>query len=142
MNDLIERLRTAIDEDERAALQCQEREWRIDGAKSCQVYVPRPDGSNRTIAWCRNGYDDDFSNVIHIANNDPARVLRQVAAMRKILDLHRAFSDVHPDRPGHRMCVGCGFAADDETGGYVIEDVEDCPIVLALADMYDIGVKV
>jgi hypothetical protein len=84
--DLIDWLRRQIDEDEQSALAVVEQDWRPDGANSCQVYAARDDGSNRTIAWCRNGYDDDFANALHIARHDPARVLRDVKAFRKIID--------------------------------------------------------
>lgn len=83
---LVAAIRREIDEDERTALAATERDWRPDGANSCQVYVARDDGSNRTIAWCRNGYEDDFANSLRIAHQDPARTLRRVAAHRKILD--------------------------------------------------------
>lgn len=115
MADLLQRLREALDQTELAANQCVEKNWRVDGANSCQVYVRREDYSTRTIAWCGNGHDDDFSNVIHIALNDPARVLRQVAAHRKILEIAEI------------------ALADDG------EDATAQDLVLALAEGYDIA---
>jgi hypothetical protein len=142
MADLIERLKAAIDDDELAATQCQEHDWRVNGAKSCEVYVLRPDGSMRTIARCFNGYDDDFSNVIHIANQDPARTLAMVAAHRKILDLHRVtiskrIQDPYDAYTGEPKpvaydveCPQCGWASEDPASG--------CATLLALAKGYGI----
>jgi hypothetical protein len=108
-----------IDEDERGALTVVERDWRPDGANSCQVYVARDDGSNRTIAWCSNGYgDDDFANALHIARHDPARVLREVEAKRKIIDRHHpetySFAEVGDagDR-FERSVIGCAQCTYD-----------------------------
>lgn len=126
MTSLVERLQAALADAELAANQCVERDWRVDGANSCQVYVRREDYSTRTIAWCGNGHEDDFSNVIHIAHNDPARVLRQVAAHRKILEIH---SDT-----GDGDCRGCGLGNDGES----LETVESCPTRLALVEGYGI----
>jgi hypothetical protein len=99
-NDLITWLRAQLDDDEQATLASSERDWRPDGANSCQVYVRRPDGSNRTIAWCANGYEDDFANSLHIARHDPAWMLAEVNAKRRILDLHTGVHDCPEMRTG------------------------------------------
>lgn len=139
MNDLVARIRAAIDDHELAATQCQERDWRFNGANSCTVVAFHTDGSSRTIAWCRNGYDDDFSNSIHIAVNDPARVLAMVAAHRLILDEHVAYNVKYAGTPtaiDDDHCIGCGFDASEE---YRTEHIGDCPTVLALAAGYGIS---
>lgn len=64
MDDLIARIRAAIDEDERIAKAAVN--WSY-GAQE----------------WADAGEPD----WVHIARHDPARVLRQVAAHRKILDI-------------------------------------------------------
>lgn len=94
MEELVAAIRAAIDDSELAATQCVEKNWRVDGANSCQVYVRREDYSNRTIAWCGNGHEDDFSNVIHIAHNDPASVLRGSHLGGHRLAFHR---QIHAD---------------------------------------------
>lgn len=132
MEELVAAIRAAIDDAELAATQCVEKNWRVDGANSCQVYVRREDYSTRTIAWCGNGYEDDFSNVIHIAHNDPARVLRRVAADRKILEMHS------PTGWGGPLCITC---AEPGPGFTTIGVNWPCPTVLALAEGYDIDVS-
>lgn len=87
MDNLVAFVEARLEDDEQGALNALDRDWRPDGAKSCQVYSIRDEGygSNRTIAWCRNGHDDDFANALHIARHDPARVLRDVEAKRRLL---------------------------------------------------------
>ncbi len=133
MSELTEKIRSAIDLSEEAALGPVEKRWRVDGANSCQVYVRRPDYSTRTIAWCGNGHEDDFANVIHIAHHDPAAVLRQVAAHRKILDRHDALVRLGPDGIKRYHCGTCGGRDWD-----IDYFTEPCAEVLALAEAYGI----
>lgn len=81
---------------------------------------------------------EDLSD--HFSINEAGKeLLRRCAADRKILALHRSWDDVYPDfaDPDHpeRGCVGCGFDGHEER---VTEDINRCPIVLALAEGYDI----
>jgi hypothetical protein len=55
--------------------------------------------------------------------NDPV-LLRRCAADRKILAIHE---------PVGGACDGCGFDRDD---GYFVDDINDCPTLLALAEGY------
>lgn len=68
---------------------------------------------------------------------EPERQLRIVEAHRTILALHRSWDDANPrlaepDRP-ERACVGCGFDSQEER---MVEDVNKCPVVVALADAH------
>lgn len=63
-------------------------------------------------------------NVDHIVLHDPTTVLRRCAADRKILEVHSSIGGA---------CDGCGFDRED---GYFIEQVNDCPTLLALAEGY------
>jgi Family of unknown function (DUF6221) len=122
VTDLVEFIEARLNEDEQGALNTIDREWRPDGANSCQVYARLP-VADRTIAWCRNGHEDDFANALHIARHDPARVLREVEAKRRVLARH------HRDERG--ACVGCGWTGDlDEAR---TEAGEDCPELLDIA---------
>ncbi|HEY9353701.1 MAG TPA: hypothetical protein VIP28_10635 [Nocardioides sp.] len=56
-----------------------------------------------------------------------ALVLRRSAADRKILDGHNTFDD------GSVYCVGCGV---DYESGPIVDNVNDCPTLLALAEGY------
>jgi len=80
MSELIEKIRAALDEDERVATEAlllavdNRGEWtyaerRVTGGPGLLIVGHIPANRGR-----------------HIARHDPARVLRQVAAMRKILD--------------------------------------------------------
>ena len=64
-----------------------------------------------------------------VTAHDPGAVLRRCAADRKILDDHTVFGDnsVH--------CIGCGV---DYESGPLVENVNDCPTLLALAEGYGI----
>ena len=126
MSELLEFIEARLQDDEQAASQCVERDWSFSGS-NCHVLAERSaNGSFRTIAWCANGYDDDFSNSIHIANYDPARALREVQSKRRALARH------HRDRYG--VCVGCGWSGNlDEAR---IDATEECPELLDMASVW------
>lgn len=65
------------------------------------------------------------ADAAHIARHDPARVLREVAAKRRVLARHHAGSD--------GSCDGCGY--DQEQGPW-IERLEDCPELRDMASVY------
>jgi uncharacterized protein DUF6221 len=69
-------------------------------------------------------YDSGISR--HMVRHDPARVLREVAAKRRVLERHYA------DQDG--SCVGCGFNSVEER---MVEDINDCPELRDLASVYD-----
>lgn len=108
-----------LNDDEQAATQCQERDWQFSGS-NCHVLAERSaNGSFRTIAWCANGYDDDLSNSIHIANYDPGRVLREVEAKRALvadLEAQKHFLNQY-------QWYGCDAMTDDPSGNPDLPDV-------------------
>lgn len=73
MSDLVEKIRMAIDGDERAAL-----------------------------AWLPFGNPDAVARE-HFARHDPARVLRQVEAHRKLLELAKVMYDDYYDNGADRL---------------------------------------
>lgn len=91
---LVEFLRTRLDEDEAAAR-----------------------------AWLPFGNPDEAARN-HIARHDPARVLAEVEAKRRILYEHRD--------DGYGDCLGCGMNALEE----MCREIDDCPTLLALAAVY------
>lgn len=136
-SDLVTFVRARLDDDEQAATQCQERSWSFSGSNCHVIAEQAANGSFRTVAWCANGYDDDLSNSIHIANYDPARVLREVEAKRRIVAIHNRRADVYPDTAGgtfENCCQGCGFEGVCEDP--VVENVNDCPELKALAAVW------
>lgn len=78
-----------------------------------------------------HGYEgggvEDLTDAEHIALHNPAAVLRRCTADRKILSDHTSFGD------GSLHCVGCGI--DYETGP-LVDNVNDCPTLLSLAEGY------
>lgn len=82
MTDLVERLNAALEEDKRIALQGEQRLPDIWIAEGRTVFDHH--------AWpVAEASGDDvyaFRVAAHAARHDPDRVLRQVAAHRKILD--------------------------------------------------------
>ena len=98
-DDLVTWLRARLDEDERIATAAADNdgnvEWRVthsvlDGQRTIRTAANRPVA--RT--WERDGEADDgwtFRSkdvAIHIARQDPARLLAEVAAKRAILDAY------------------------------------------------------
>lgn len=72
----------------------------------------------------------------HITLHDPVSVLRRCAADRKLMALHNVPAVVYPNsgaRADDRRCVGCGFDSHEEP---MVDDVNDCPTLRALAEGY------
>lgn len=150
MDDLIAHIRAAIDEDERIALAANPSPWRfrIPNANHLDQNTIFGDGEPRGVDKLRQVCNVEMAwereaNAAHIVRHDPARVLRQVAAHRKILDLHDYISKTghcaffDRERGIHRTqcwhCPGCG-GRDWDIDGFN----SPCPSVLALADAYGI----
>lgn len=141
MTDLIEKLKAAIAEDERIALATGSTEW--------EAHVYLGDGSVREaandclIAAHREVYPEcaismDGDDARHIARHDPARVLREVAAKRKILELHvrvilRAGGGADYYKTTN-VCRSC----EPRRGALVGEHSWPCPTLLAIAEPYGI----
>lgn len=134
MSDLIERLRAAIDEDERLANLMPPWPWTVnadevlatDGDLVCEPFAL----SNNQL---RN-------MAAYIVRHDPARVLRMVAAHRKILDGHPPFP-VRQNGNGRVFAYEC--ATCHEKGTWENEPLRQdwpCPTLLALAEAYGLDV--
>lgn len=125
MSDLIAKLRAQLDDDERAALYATQDNgtgiWdevvsgtlRLNGVEGLDGLIPI--GDQRLTR--------------HMERHDPARVLRQVAAMRKILDLHEPFvADENEPDPICQTCI---------EGSHLYDvNAYPCPTVLAVAEAY------
>lgn len=116
MSGIVEFLRARLDEDEAIAEACRSDfgPYGPHGAVAWELHdngnVWWPD-TNSMVA---TGQWGDLEDAVgkHITRHDPARVLREVAAMRHILD---AISPPDPHEPG-----GC----------------PDCDVIYALATIY------
>lgn len=138
-DDLIARIRAAIDEDERRARAADDGHgWVAEsGLYGPSVRVGLAEEAvwsrevNHQVWTCEDEADGcpDVSRAwmaegTHMARHDPAHVLAMVEAHRKILDAHPAYT-----REGHRPWCG---TCDDQTQDY------PCETVSALAAAYDL----
>jgi hypothetical protein len=146
MDGLIAFLRARLDEDEvvaQVAVSEHEREFHIVACDAGAQWVRRygdyggtevVDGAGHVVVSV--AHDKGAALRTHIARHDPARALREVEAKRQILRKHNVPSVVTPGfgtREDDRRCVGCGFGSDEEP---LAPDVDDCPILRALAAVY------
>jgi hypothetical protein len=74
MNDIVAFLRARLDEDEAAAKKATGEHWEFDGATVIYGHA-----LEQVVDYV---YDD---NQEHIARHDPARVLREIEAKRRII---------------------------------------------------------
>ncbi len=104
MDELIAFLRAALDEDERVALASDPGPWEVGptfGAQDSRVYVreagyPGIDTVGTCVIAGQVANKTRFrENAVHIARWDPARVLAEVEAKRRILAM---YDDYHAER--------------------------------------------
>lgn len=130
-----------LDEDERIAtgalINGRSAEWEV-----VEGDVQRVDTQGAGSAYVAVGPWDGRvlpGDAAHIVRHDPARVLRDVAAGRAILDEHgtldaqlRAGPGYEPDPTtiADRACLGCGLNSREDAR---TEDIDRCPTLRALA---------
>ena len=111
-------------------------------AKACQSPSPWKAATHPSDHWIVTDatgdaliYDEGtptLEEAAHIARHDPARVLREVEAKRKIVELHRPDPAEYIDADGDdRSSVDCWTC---ETGG--VPDSWPCPTIRAAAAVY------
>ena len=85
MNELVDRLRAALDRAEEIARAAGARsmDWREDSAFLTDMVIPLPSQLRDRPGWMPMITRED---ILHMAANDPRAVLRSVAAHRKIID--------------------------------------------------------
>jgi len=127
MDDLVQFLRARLDEDEQAAAAASDGPWtpwrkaRLHGLGQLEHAVMLPGdgiGSRATIVTA------SWLDAEHIARHNPARVLAEVDAKRRILDLHEAAEFEYADAD---VCLSC------DSGGPL---PYPCPTVRLLALPY------
>lgn len=95
-------IRARLDEDERAALAAKNETGRWQWSHGfgemcndpeCPYGALLDQDEHGTVLMQVHGYDvtDAWQGAEHIARHDPARVLRDVAAKRKLLDAHLGY---------------------------------------------------
>ena len=141
MEELIAAIRVAIDEDERVALAAADygQSWR---AADSGIYPS--DGSRHPGPIIAGVYGDlEEQYAVHIARHDPVRVQRQVAAHRKILELHQVdYTAPAFNVYGLRVRDGwvCSVCSERVDGEPQRSDGPACPTVVLLAEAYGIEV--
>ncbi|WP_203911231.1 DUF6221 family protein [Rhizocola hellebori] len=146
---LIDKLKAALDEDERIALRAAgfSPTWSYDRET---FTIDSAEGS--VAARKAGGSPINDVDGEHIARHDPARALRQVAAHRKLLELHPIYSKpklgfiAAPDRKDpavmyeqvgvEYMCGKCDQWRHEE----FYHPEPWCDTLLALAEVYGIEV--
>ncbi|MFF5259485.1 DUF6221 family protein [Actinomadura viridis] len=117
MNDLVGFIEARLDEDERIARRC-------DGADECGRWT----ATGTVVDFCQvemEGFHP--AHAEHIARHDPARVLREVQAKRRVLARHcLSPAEGDPERPW-----------DDRDDCQYDGDEWPCPDLLTLAMAYD-----
>jgi hypothetical protein len=112
---LVEFLRARLDEDKAAAREARAPNWPEPLTWwSEEESVGRLDRDHEIESFGSAGTKADAR---HIARHDPARVLRQVEALRRVVDCHKhTYSDAVGERPWHG-CEVCHVEGDFVIGG-------------------------
>jgi len=142
---LVVALRQALDEEERMATWAASgSQWTADltgplgpGVRVASAGEPEWSREVNVQIWTCDDEQDECPDMArawsaeakHIARHDPARVLRQVAA-------HRAILDRHEPSPWVRDLSYCSWCSDKR--GDSIEDWP-CPDFLALVEIYGVS---
>lgn len=142
MGDIVSFISTRLDDDEAYALEAAKEfgpDWieiwsgEIDLSANLPDRQP-PAGSH----WDAHVQTNDSRVSRHMVRHDPARVLAEVKAKRRVLERHRrprSPAEV-PDNAFSGCCVGCGFLGDTGVPPRT-PDVDDCPELRDLAAPFD-----
>jgi hypothetical protein len=125
--DLIAFLNARLDEDEAAAKDASGSDWRPGGSVWMMRAHPSEVQMVRTDAGLAVIHDDGSpsdAEAIHIARHDPARVLREVAAKRRIVgELANEVNTIDADRDGWTGVHDRDLAADPLLGEVMLRTV-------------------
>jgi len=145
--DIVEFLTARLDEDEAGALATTPvlvtGRWKVARDKHADDDAPLqliqgedPDdpaseeySSTEVIAYCAYWQAEAEANLRHIARHDPARVLAEVKAKRRVMARHSVVYDLHTE-----CCYGCGW---DREEGFHVEGIENCQELRDMASVYD-----
>lgn len=133
---IVEFLHARIQEDEdtaRAARDLMDEPWKVfpEGHEE-ENYS----GGHRVSNGGTNAGWVEESKAFHIARHDPARVLREVAAKRRIMERHKPDDRIAVKGPyrGRYSCQGCNY--EYGTIDEVTQDINECPELRDLAAVY------
>jgi hypothetical protein len=132
MGDIVEFLKARLAEDEAAAQRAGA--WHPDWTYDRETFSVN---SGTWSVAARRANDVPLCDVDgeHVARHDPARVLRDIAAKRAIIDLHRSVPLV--DGAEGTTCAECGPTADDHAvWAFPGEDWTPCRTLKILAAIW------
>ena len=124
VDELITWLRAQLDEDERVARAASVGPWltkRADSVYADETTVvlqpgPLPDWATLVVPPQEEGGEGiDPGNAEHIARWDPARVLAEIDAKRRILEIHHHIECQHDRYGPDGDCAECGNEYPCET---------------------------
>jgi hypothetical protein len=134
MTDFVEWLLACIAEDEVAAREAADvtmPEWHVRVEDAYEMQLVHDSRGKAVVFWEQGSLEDGLLLAAHIARHDPARVLAECAAKRRIVELHRheakgpgpVLHDGARDlNEGVFGCVICSCVDDDPgwhfTGGW------------------------
>jgi hypothetical protein len=131
MDDLLAFLRARLDEDERLARAATPGPWVSQGSQIRQWL----EDERRLVVG--QHFNPDAGPVMeledghHIARQDPARTLRRIEGLRKILEVHKPGKTIGSGPYMTTSCEGCGFGGP--CGDPWTEDINECPVLRGLA---------
>lgn len=113
MDDLVQWLRAQLDEDERiveVALRYVDADWRWDEEENVALASSLTTSGRQEVAitadrWHRLMIEGP-GVVMHVAEHDPARVLREIDAKRRVIAWHRRPTQEEFSSGRHRT-MGC-----------------------------------
>lgn len=137
--DIHEFIAAQLDEDERGAQNASDQrsgewfvgdKWNVYGVED---ETPWEDYETNELVV----YGNMKEQSEHIARHDPARVLREVASKRRVLERHRRPRSPaeHPGGVSSECCIGCGFLGDDGIPART-PHIDLCPELRDLAAPY------
>lgn len=111
--DLVDWLRARLDDDEQVARAATPGPWRVNAIT--RIVTDAEVANPEVVAGSRWGCEGDVfrtdADAVHIARHDPARVLAEVAAKRRILN------ELLPQLRANDECVTSQWDADSDTAG-------------------------
>lgn len=140
--DIVAFVTARLDEDQAVADAAQEADpapWTVDAGGTVSTGQRFGHGAGLVTAadevalWGCEGTDFlcmTAPTAAHVGRNDPARVLAEVAAKRRVLERHKTPSGMGDF---YRVCHGCGH---DYGSGWTRYLVDDCPELRDLAVVY------